>query len=54
VIDPQGKLIYAGGIDDKRSWRHEDVKTAKNYVRAALDESLAGKPVSVDAAPPYG
>jgi hypothetical protein len=54
VIDPAGKLIYAGGIDDKRSYRHEDVKTAKNFVSAALDESLAGKAVSVATAPPYG
>ena len=28
-----------GAIDDKRSTRLEDVKTAKNYVRAALGES---------------
>lgn len=54
VVDPAGKLVYAGGIDDKRSYRHEDVKTAKNFVRAALDESLAGKAVSVTSAPPYG
>ena len=54
VVDPNGKLIFAGGIDDKRSWNPEDVKTAKNFVRAALDESLAGKPVSVTSATPYG
>jgi peroxiredoxin len=54
VIDTKGHLIFAGGIDDKRSWNPEDVKTAKNYVRAALDESLAGRPVSVASATPYG
>ena len=54
VIDPTGKLVYAGGIDDKRSANPADVKTAKNYVRAALDETLAGKPVSVATAQPYG
>ncbi|HKA40522.1 MAG TPA: redoxin domain-containing protein [Burkholderiales bacterium] len=54
VIDPQGRLVFAGGIDDKRTWSHEDVKTAKNFVRAALDESLAGKPVTVASAVPYG
>lgn len=54
VIDPIGKLVYAGGIDDKRSANPADVKTAKNYVRAALDETLAGKPVSVATAQPYG
>ena len=54
VIDPLGKLVFAGGIDDKRSANRADVKTAKNFVRAALDETLAGKPVSVATATPYG
>ena len=54
VIDPAGKLIYAGGIDDKRSTNVDDIKIAKNYVRVALDEALAGKPVSVASSVPYG
>ena len=54
VIDPQGKVVYNGAIDDKRSTNHEDVKGAKNYVVAALDELKAGKPVSTPATTPYG
>jgi hypothetical protein len=54
IIDPSGKLVYAGAIDDKRSTNPEDVKTAKNYVAAALDEMKAGKPVSVSSTTPYG
>lgn len=54
VIDPRGTLVYAGAIDDKRSTRVEDVKTAKNYVRAALGEALAGRPVSTASTTPYG
>ena len=54
IIDPSGKLVYNGAIDDKRSTNPEDVKTAKNYVAAALDEMKAGKPVSVSSTPPYG
>ena len=54
VIDPAGKLVYAGGIDDKRSANPADVKDAKNFVRAALGESMAGKPVSTPTATPYG
>ena len=46
VVDPQGQIVYAGAIDDKRSSRQEDVKTANNYVRLALTEAMAGKPVS--------
>ena len=54
IVDPQGQLIYNGAIDDKRSTRVEDVKTAKNYVRAALGDALAGKPVATSSTSPYG
>ena len=54
VIDPKGTLVYVGAIDDKRSTRLEDAKTAKNYVRAALSESMAGKPVTTASTTPYG
>ena len=43
VIDPSGKVIYAGGIDDKATFRPADVKDAKNFVAAALDESHGGQ-----------
>jgi peroxiredoxin len=54
VIDPAGKLVYAGAIDSKPSSRKEDVKTATNYVTAALDEAMAGKPVTKATSEPYG
>ncbi len=54
VIDKEGKLVYAGAIDDKKSTDPEDVKTSKNYVAAALDELLAGKKVSKSVTQPYG
>ena len=54
VIDPSGKIIYDGAIDDKRSTNPADVKIANNYVRAALTEATAGKPVSVASTTPYG
>lgn len=54
VIDPQGKLVYAGAIDSKPSSRAADVKGATNFVNQALGEALAGKPVSVAATQPYG
>ena len=54
LIDPQGVLVYAGGIDDKRSANPDDIKAAKNFVRVALNEALAGKPVSTPTAVPYG
>jgi hypothetical protein len=54
IVDPKGSLIYAGGIDDKRSANPADIPGAKNFVKAALDEALAGKPVSVASSQPYG
>jgi peroxiredoxin len=54
VIDPAGKVIYNGAIDDKRSANPADAKTANNYVRAALTEAMSGKPVTVGSTTPYG
>ena len=54
VIDPAGKVVYAGAIDDKRSANPADTKTANNYVRTALNEALAGRPVTVASTQPYG
>jgi peroxiredoxin len=54
VIDAGGKVVYNGAIDDRRSADPADVKGARNYVAAALDELKAGKPVSVASTTPYG
>ncbi|MDH4391039.1 MAG: thioredoxin family protein [Aquabacterium sp.] len=54
VIDPAGKLVFAGGIDDKRTSSPADIPGAKNFVRAALADSLAGKPVATPNPAPYG
>jgi peroxiredoxin len=54
IVDKKGDLIYMGGIDDKASADAEDIKTSKNYVASALDEAMAGKPVSKPSSRPYG
>jgi peroxiredoxin len=54
IINPQGELVYAGAIDDKRSTNPADIETSKNYVTAALSEALAGKPVSTTSTTAYG
>ena len=54
VVDAKGVLAYAGGIDDKPSSNPADVKTAKNYVNAALGDLQAGKPVAQATTRPYG
>jgi peroxiredoxin len=54
VIDPTGKVVYAGGIDDKPSTDKADIATARNFVKAALDEAMAGNPVTTATSTPYG
>lgn len=54
VIGPDGRLLYQGAIDDTASTDPDDIKTSKNYVRAALDEAMAGKPVTVSSTKAYG
>lgn len=54
VIDPKGRLVYNGAIDDRPTARREDLRGAKNYLAAALDASMAGRKVEVAATQPYG
>jgi Redoxin len=54
VIDRQGRLVYAGAIDDNPSTNPADARTAKNYVVAALEDLKAGKPISPAVTKPYG
>lgn len=53
VIDKSGVLVYDGAMDDKPDPMH-DPRTARNYVREAVDALLAGKPVAVSQTKPYG
>ena len=54
VIGPDGKIVYEGAIDNKATPNPADIPNSTNYVKAALDESLAGKPVSNPTTKPYG
>jgi peroxiredoxin len=54
IVDPQGKLVYAGGIDSIPSSSTDDIKRATNYVRTSLEEALTGKPISNPQTRPYG
>lgn len=54
VIDPAGKLVYMGGIDDKATSNKSDLAKAKNFVRAALSDLAANRPVATPVSRPYG
>lgn len=42
VVDREGRVLYRGGIDSDKMHLHED---ARPYLRAALDDLLAGRAV---------
>jgi peroxiredoxin len=54
VINPEGKIVYEGAIDSKATPNPADIASSTNYVKAALDESMSGKPVSNSNTRPYG
>ena len=54
IINPEGKLVYEGAIDSKPTTAVADLKTATNYVKVALDDSMTGKSVSQTVTRPYG
>ncbi len=54
VINPQGNVVYAGGIDDNDSPSADVIPTSKNFVSAALDAAMKGKPVEIASAKAYG
>lgn len=54
IVNKEGVLAYAGAIDDNTSPDPAATKTAKNYVRGALNELAAEKPVTTASTNPYG
>ncbi len=54
VIDKDGKVAYMGAIDSDASFKPEAIASATNYVRAALADLKAGKPVATAQTEPYG
>lgn len=54
VINAEGTLVYQGAIDDKPSTDSKDIPGSKNFVKVALDEVIAGQPVTTGQTKPYG
>jgi peroxiredoxin len=54
VINPEGKIVYMGAIDDKPSRDVADVKTAVNYVQMAIDQAIAGQAIETPVTRSYG
>jgi len=54
IIDPEGALVYMGGIDDRPTSDVADIEGATNYIDQALAELDAGEPLSTPVTRPYG
>ena len=54
VVNPEGRLIYAGGIDSVATSDADDIAKATPYVKVALNEALAGKAITTPVTKPYG
>jgi peroxiredoxin len=54
IINPQGILVYKGGIDSIASAKQEDIDKATNYVRETLAALENGKKVPNPITKPYG
>lgn len=54
IVDARGQLVYKGGIDSIPSARPEDIARAEPYVKLALADIAAGRPVAQAVTRPYG
>ena len=54
IIDPAGKVVYQGAIDDNRSANSADIAGAKNYVMTSLQALASGGTVEDAETRPYG
>src|SRR5947207_14303955 len=54
IINPEGKIAYEGAIDSKATPNPADIPSSTNYIKSALDQSLAGKSISTPQTKPYG
>lgn len=54
IINPAGRVVYQGAIDDRPRASPSSLVGATNYVRAALADIGAGRPVAVAQTTPYG
>jgi hypothetical protein len=54
IINDKGVLVYKGGIDSIASSKPQDIPSATNYVREALNAVASGKKVPNSSTKPYG
>lgn len=54
VINPEGNVVYMGGIDDVPTARDGDLERATQLTDEALEQAMAGEEVTQPTSRPYG
>jgi peroxiredoxin len=54
VIDPKGEIVYSGAISDNPTMSARDARSARNYVKGALEDLAAGRRVATASTRPFG
>jgi hypothetical protein len=54
IIDPEGQLKYAGGVDSIKSANQADIPKDDNFVDVGLTALLEGREIDRKLTPPYG
>lgn len=54
IVGGDGKVVYAGAVDDNSSPRQSVIADSKNYILAALGDIKEGKAIEVASTKPYG
>jgi peroxiredoxin len=54
VIDPAGRVIYQGALDDQPTPDPDSLANAHNYLSEALTDAMANKPIPTPVTRPYG
>ncbi|WP_420479984.1 redoxin domain-containing protein [Brevundimonas sp. FT23028] len=54
IIDRTGRLVFAGGVDDRPTTDPADLQGATNFVKNALDDLMSERPLRTTIAAPYG
>ena len=54
IVDPTGRVIYNGAIDDQPKTEASSLNGAVNFVDMALTDAHAGRPLRTATTVPYG
>jgi len=54
ILAGDHRLAYAGGTGDKATRDPKEVRASRSFVREALEDLAAGRPVAMPSSPPFG